>query len=389
MRDEPAAEGHDLLDRVVDQERAKWSTFLGRALLTMLLAGAAVDALDAVREGSGLATMLATRGAGTLVILLFVVTGRRARLVATLDGRARAVGWALALLWAIDVGALGRLPVATALLSAWAAFLPAGMRRITARRWVSGAVAWLAIAVATGLLVRGTAAVLTKPSLAALATGPALIAGFFALARLFSVGDHFAATSLEARSIGRYALLRRLGVGGMGQVWEAHHPALKATVALKLLRIESPTALARFEAEASLTAQLVHPSTVRVYDYGRIGDGLAYYVMERVPGMTLKAMVEAEGAMTPGRALDIVRQIANALNEAHGKGLIHRDIKPENVLVCTECGEPDLVKLIDFGLVFRSNLPPAADTGGGAIVKRLSSPGFVLGTPAYMAPEIA
>ncbi len=154
------------------------------------------------------------------------------------------------------------------------------------------------------------------------------------------------------------------------------------SVAIKLLRIDTKDALARFEAEAKTTASLVHPSTVRVYDYGVVGSWLAYYVMERVPGKNLRALVQVEGALPPRRALAIVRQVANAIHEAHRKGLVHRDIKPENVLVCMECGEPDLVKVIDFGIVYHSSATAPHKAGD-----RLTAPGTVLGTPAYIAPE--
>jgi hypothetical protein len=186
----------------------------------------------------------------------------------------------------------------------------------------------------------------------------------------------------EARSLGRYRLKRRLAAGGMGDVWVAYHPGLKRDVAVKILRPEtqerSASALARFEREVHSTAELAHPNTVRVFDYGTTEDGLWYYVMELLEGETLAAHVARLGPLSPARAVHIVGQAARALGEAHERGIVHRDVKPENLFLTSLGGEHDFVKVIDFGIAkVTSGDPGMTDTG------------CVLGTPAYISPEVA
>jgi eukaryotic-like serine/threonine-protein kinase len=186
----------------------------------------------------------------------------------------------------------------------------------------------------------------------------------------------------EARSLGRYRLKRRLAAGGMGDVWVAYHPGLKRDVAVKILRPEtqerSARALERFEREVHSTAELVHPNTVRVFDYGTTEDGLWYYVMELLEGETLAAHVARLGPLSPARAVHIVGQAARALGEAHERGIVHRDVKPENLFLTSLGGEHDFVKVLDFGIAkIRSSDGNMTDTG------------CVLGTPAYISPEVA
>jgi eukaryotic-like serine/threonine-protein kinase len=186
----------------------------------------------------------------------------------------------------------------------------------------------------------------------------------------------------EARNLGRYRLKRRIAAGGMGDVWAAYHPGLKRDVAVKILRPEqrekSASALARFEREVRATAELMHPNTVRVFDYGTTEDGLWYYVMELLEGETLDAHVSRLGPLAPARAVHIAGQAARALAEAHERGIVHRDIKPENLFLTSMGGEHDFVKVIDFGIakVQSSN-------------STMTETGWVLGTPAYMSPEVA
>jgi hypothetical protein len=186
----------------------------------------------------------------------------------------------------------------------------------------------------------------------------------------------------EARNLGRYRLKRRLASGGMGDVWIAYHPGLKRDVAVKILRPEamerSPSALARFEREARATTELVHPNTVRVFDYGTTEDGLWYYVMELLDGETLAEHVSRLGPLTPARVIHIVGQAARALGEAHEHGIVHRDVKPENLFLTSLGGEHDFVKVLDFGI---AKVQSAAVT--------MTETGAVLGTPAYISPEVA
>jgi eukaryotic-like serine/threonine-protein kinase len=188
----------------------------------------------------------------------------------------------------------------------------------------------------------------------------------------------------EARKLGQYVLKERIGAGGMGEVYRAEHVLLRRPCALKLIRREragDPKNLRRFEREVQLTATLTHPNTVQIYDYGHAEDGTFYYVMEYLPGLTLEELVKREGPLAPARAIRLLRQVCGGLAEAHARGLIHRDIKPGNVMVCERGGIPDVVKLLDFGLV----LPPAGDPDG----EKLTQDGAVTGTPAYLSPEQA
>ncbi len=186
----------------------------------------------------------------------------------------------------------------------------------------------------------------------------------------------------EARSLGRYRLKRRIAAGGMGDVWLAYHPGLKRDVAVKILRPDererSGMALARFEREVRATAELMHPNTVRVFDYGVTEDGLWYYVMELLQGETLAEHVTRIGPLPPARAVHIVGQAARALAEAHDRGIVHRDVKPENLFLTSLGGEHDFVKVIDFGIA-------KVQTADG----KMTETGSLLGTPAYMCPEMA
>jgi len=185
----------------------------------------------------------------------------------------------------------------------------------------------------------------------------------------------------EARQLGQYTLERKLGEGGMGMVYRASHAMLRRPTAIKLLLPEKigDANLVRFEREVRMTAQLAHPNTVRIYDYGRTRDGTLYYAMELLDGATLEQVVELDGAQDPARVVYILSQIASALTEAHGAGLIHRDIKPSNIILCEQGGVSDVAKIVDFGLV--KDLDDAADG------PNLTNPEIVTGTPLYMPPE--
>ncbi len=188
---------------------------------------------------------------------------------------------------------------------------------------------------------------------------------------------------VEARQLGQYRLRRRIGVGGMGEVYLAEHQLLKRPCALKLIRSGHATdrqAFERFEREVRLTATLSHPNTVEIYDYGRTEDGTYYYVMEYLPGLSLAELVERHGPLPPERAVYLLRQVCMALREAHASGLIHRDVKPSNIFAARRGQMDDVAKLLDFGLV----LPATKDRSPCH-----NGDGQVLGTPLFMSPEQA
>jgi len=184
----------------------------------------------------------------------------------------------------------------------------------------------------------------------------------------------------EARRLGQYVLEQKIGEGGMGEVYRAHHGMMRRPSALKLLRGDRADALdlRRFEREVQLTARLTHPNTITLYDYGRTDDGVFYYAMELLDGANLQRIVATCGALPAGRVVRILTKVCGALAEAHAIGLIHRDIKPANIMLCTRGGEVDVVKLLDFGLVKELQV-------GGEI--GLTGASTLIGTPQYMAPE--
>jgi serine/threonine-protein kinase len=190
--------------------------------------------------------------------------------------------------------------------------------------------------------------------------------------------------AFEAQQLGQYRLGKRLGSGGMGEVYLAEHLLLRRPCAVKLIRPEQagdPTNLQRFEREVQAMATLTHWNTVEIYDYGHADDGTFYYVMEYLPGQNLEQLVTDYGPLPSARAIHLLRQVCGALHEAHNVGLLHRDIKPSNIIACERGGVFDVVKLLDFGLVQGTGL----DKDDG----RLTQHGTVIGSPPFMSPEQA
>jgi serine/threonine-protein kinase len=184
-----------------------------------------------------------------------------------------------------------------------------------------------------------------------------------------------------ARKLGQYVLGNKLGAGGMGIVYRATHAMLRRDTALKLLPSDrvDPTTLRRFEREVVQTARLRHPNTVAIFDYGRTLDGIFYYAMEFLDGVTIAKLVDDEGPLPPSRVVWLLAQVCASLDEAHQLGLVHRDVKPANIMVVGHPGAYDFVKVLDFGLV------KTVDSGDA--FASMTDVEKIVGTPLYMAPE--
>ena len=186
--------------------------------------------------------------------------------------------------------------------------------------------------------------------------------------------------AVEAQQLGQYALDEKIGTGGMGVVYRAHHAMLRRPTAVKLLDLEkvNDDSIARFEREVQITCSLTHPNTIAIYDYGRTPEGVFYYAMEYLDGIDLQDLVARYGPQPEGRVIHILRQMCGSLYEAHSIGLVHRDVKPANVMLNRRGGESDVVKVLDFGLVKALDEQKAA---GNTAADGLT------GTPQYMSPE--
>ena len=288
-----------------------------------------------------------------------------------------------------DVGmaanAVGRPSWIAILILTSAMIMPSTPRRTLIASLVAAAMAPIGIGIAS-LLGRpvpplGTTLVLCLPSFiwAVVATLPSAM--FQRMGRQLR----------QARELGSYELIEQLGAGGMGSVWRARHRFLARDAAVKLVRPESLGAtesaahaqLRRFEREAQATALLRSEHSIRLFDFGAADDGSFYYVMELLEGRDLESLVKEFGPLPPERALFLLKQICQSLAEAHARGMVHRDIKPANIFLCRMGLEFDFVKVLDFGLVQTRRIDASS-----AVTETLITAQQLIGTPAYMAPEV-
>ena len=187
----------------------------------------------------------------------------------------------------------------------------------------------------------------------------------------------------KSGKLGKYQLIRRVGIGGMGQVYMAEHRLLRRKVAVKLMHprwTKEPDVVTRFEREVQVLAGIRHQNIVQVYDFGYTTEGVFYYVMEFLDGMDLKKKVGESGALPTKQTVEVLVQISDALHMIHSGGIVHRDLKPANIFL-EVTSDAISAKLLDFGLL-KLDIPRDDD-------KQLTQVGEIIGTPAYMSPEQA
>ena len=180
----------------------------------------------------------------------------------------------------------------------------------------------------------------------------------------------------------RYHVVKKLGEGGMGQVYLAEHVKMGRRSAIKVMNpsmVHDPDAVARFNREASNASRITHPNVCAIYDFGETPDGLIYLAMEFIEGEPLTDLLQREGALSVPRATAIFLQTADALQAAHDLGIVHRDLKPDNIMLTSRKGGGETVKVVDFGI--------AKAVGGDEAGQKVTKTGLVVGTPEFMSPE--
>jgi eukaryotic-like serine/threonine-protein kinase len=344
---------------------ADWLLFWDHALITVLTGVIGVRLLmkcQTTRKHLGLAELLVFGGSALFFVFLTYV-----RLV-----ESSAHGFLVSI-----------LPPWMLLIFVYALYIPNTWQRAA---WVIGTMT--AAPLLTIVFVRFTSpdyvrVVTEVPHFAGFLTSSALTLLLTAVGSIYGVRTmgRLRREAYEAKQIGQYRLKRKLGSGGMGEVYLAEHVLLKRPCAIKLIRPDKagdPQALARFEQEVQATARLTHWNTVEIFDYGRADDGTFYYVMEYLPGMNLDQLVQMFGPLPPERVVHLMMQTCDALEEAHAQNLVHRDIKPANIFAAHRGRIFDVVKLLDFGLA--KPLQNLHDS-------HLTQEGTVAGSPMFMSPE--
>jgi serine/threonine protein kinase len=179
-----------------------------------------------------------------------------------------------------------------------------------------------------------------------------------------------------------YRIVRQVGQGGMGELYEATHLRLSGRYAIKVLLPQFAAfeeLIARFQREAEITSSLRHPNIVSVFDFNTTADGRAFLAMEFLEGQDLGLDLERRGPMSLGRTIEIVGQVVSALSAAHAHGVVHRDLKPQNLFISALPGDQrEIVKILDFGISKMREAP-----------KKITREHAIIGTPQYMAPEQA
>jgi len=279
-----------------------------------------------------------------------------------------------------------RADVWIALMFVYALFIPNTMRRAAVVISLMAAAPILLLVFMLAFQPDMAQLVLAQSSAQADLVSFVLLTVLAAVASVFGVDTirSLQREAFEARQFGQYRLKHKIGAGGMGEVYLAEHQLMKRPCVLKMIRTDragDEKILARFQREVRATARLSHWNTVEIFDYGHTADGTFYYVMEYLPGMSLAELVRDFGALPPERVIYLLRQVCDALHEAHSMGLIHRDIKPGNIFAAQRGGVYDVAKLLDFGLV-----KPLVEEDQPI---QLTVEGTITGSPLFMSPEQA
>ncbi|MFT3922002.1 MAG: serine/threonine-protein kinase [Myxococcales bacterium] len=186
---------------------------------------------------------------------------------------------------------------------------------------------------------------------------------------------------------GRYRIIRKIGEGGMGIVYEAEHIVIEKRVGLKVLREDFSSrqdVVERFRQEAKSASRIGHEHIIDISDFGETPNGASYFVMELLNGQDLAHELEKKGPLSPRRTITLCLQCARALGAAHAKGIVHRDMKPENIFMVNRDTGEDFVKIVDFGIAKMSDIETDGQPG-----RKLTKTGMIFGTPEYMSPEQA
>lgn len=188
------------------------------------------------------------------------------------------------------------------------------------------------------------------------------------------------ANDLVGQIVAQFHIIKKLGEGGMGQVYLAEHVKMQRKAALKVMNpgmTQDPDAIARFNREANNASKINHPNVCQIFDFGETAEGLIFLAMEFIDGQSLTALIEKNGSLPVPRAASIIHQAADALGVAHDYGIVHRDLKPDNIMIARNRDGSDLVKVVDFGIAKAST----------SDAQKVTQTGLVVGTPEYMSPE--
>jgi len=322
-------------------------------------------------------------------LALAVIVTARSKRIADITALSVGLVYEVCLCWIVSfaaqraaIGLVGRAPEITwtsMIIVVFPMVIPLPPRRLL----VASLLAAISAPVSLVVLDQMGEYALTIDELIGVSVSPAfaVVLAYFGARMIYAIGLDVS----RARLMGAYRLEARLGAGGMGEVWRASHRMLARPAAVKLiaprqLGDDTHAVLTRFRQEARATALLRSPHTVEVYDFGLSSDGSLYYVMELLDGLDLQKLVKSHGPIPASRVVYLLRQVCHSLGEAHGAGMVHRDIKPANIFVCRYGSDFDFAKVLDFGLVKKQELVEDAV---------LTQKGQFLGTPAFVAPEMA